>query len=135
MNSIFDGTTVSEIRDPHFAPRLSYALDTTLALLQPSRIPGKVEMIKVPSTSRVVRVNTPASARPDFLGSGIDPHLRADPFVAQCGWEAAVGKGRVVFSAVDVCSGLLGTNTWGIVGYLPEYSEAVVKNLILLGAQ
>jgi len=30
-----------------------------------------------------------------FLGSGIDAHLRADPFVAQCGWEAAVGKGLV----------------------------------------
>jgi hypothetical protein len=49
--------------------------------------------------------------------------------------SAAVGKGRIVFSALDVTSGLLGTNTWGIVGYLPEYSEAVVKNLILIAAQ
>jgi hypothetical protein len=48
--------------------------------------------------------------------------------------SAKVGKGRVVFSGLDITSGLLGTNTWGILGYLPEYSEAVVKNLVLLSA-
>jgi len=47
---------------------------------------------------------------------------------------AKLGKGRVVFSSLDITSGLLGTNTWGILGYLPEYSEAVVKNLVLLSA-
>jgi hypothetical protein len=48
--------------------------------------------------------------------------------------SAKVGKGRVVFSSLDITSGLLGTNTWGILGYLPEYSEAVVKNLVLISA-
>ncbi len=49
--------------------------------------------------------------------------------------SAKLGKGRVLFSALDVTSGLLGTNTWGIAGYLPEYSEAIVRNLILVASQ
>ena len=44
---------------------------------------------------------------------------------------APVGKGRVIFSSLDLSSGLLGTNTWGILGYLPEYSEAVIKNVVM----
>jgi len=47
---------------------------------------------------------------------------------------ARVGKGRIVFSSVDIVSGLLGTNTWGILGYQPEYSEALVKNWVLTSA-
>ncbi|MEO6436873.1 MAG: DUF4159 domain-containing protein [Tepidisphaeraceae bacterium] len=41
------------------------------------------------------------------------------------------GKGRVIFTPLDATSGLLGTNTWGILGYLPEYSEAVLTNIVL----
>ncbi len=39
--------------------------------------------------------------------------------------SAPLGKGRIIFSGLDLCSGLVGTNTWGILGYLPEYSEVV----------
>ena len=31
--------------------------------------------------------------------------------------QLTLGKGRIVFSALDIRSGLLGTNTWGIPGY------------------
>ncbi|MEO6436874.1 MAG: DUF4159 domain-containing protein [Tepidisphaeraceae bacterium] len=48
--------------------------------------------------------------------------------------SARVGRGRVIFSALDLSSGLLGTCTWGVLGYLPEYSEAVVRNLVLTTA-
>ena len=41
------------------------------------------------------------------------------------------GKGTVIFSSLDLTSGLLGTNTWGILGYDPAYAEAFVKNVIL----
>ena len=38
--------------------------------------------------------------------------------------------GAVIVSNVDVTSGLLGTQTWGIYGYEPEYAESLVENLI-----
>ena len=40
------------------------------------------------------------------------------------------GKGSVIFSNLDVTSGLLGTNTWGIVGYTTAYAEALMQNAI-----
>jgi hypothetical protein len=42
-----------------------------------------------------------------------------------------VGNGYVVFSALDLTSGLLGTNTWGIVGYETVSAEKFSKNLVL----
>ncbi|HEX2971065.1 MAG TPA: hypothetical protein VHP11_01960 [Tepidisphaeraceae bacterium] len=41
------------------------------------------------------------------------------------------GKGRVVFSQLDITTGLLGTNTWGVVGYQSGYAQSLLKNLIL----
>ena len=41
------------------------------------------------------------------------------------------GKGCVVLAPIDVTSGLLGTNTWGVAGYSPEYALAFTKNLVL----
>jgi hypothetical protein len=46
----------------------------------------------------------------------------------------SAGRGRVIFSALDLTSGLLGTHTYGIVGYDPDYATAVVKNLLVLAA-
>lgn len=45
---------------------------------------------------------------------------------------ATIGKGRVIFTPLDYTSRLLGTNTWGILGYLPEYSEALATNVVLV---
>ena len=41
------------------------------------------------------------------------------------------GRGRVIFSNLDLTSGLLGTNTWAILGYHPDYAQKLVKNTIL----
>ena len=43
----------------------------------------------------------------------------------------AAGKGHVVFTPIDVTSGLLGSRTWGIAGLHPDYAPPFVKNLIL----
>lgn len=43
----------------------------------------------------------------------------------------SAGKGHVIFSALDLTSGLLGTDTWGIWGYTPDYSQQFVQNAIL----
>jgi hypothetical protein len=45
--------------------------------------------------------------------------------------EIAAGKGHVIATSLDITSGLLGTHTWGINGYEPDYAESLVKNIIL----
>jgi hypothetical protein len=41
------------------------------------------------------------------------------------------GKGRVILSPLDLTSGLLGTNTWGVNGFHPTYAQALMKNLVI----
>jgi hypothetical protein len=45
------------------------------------------------------------------------------------------GRVRILYSPWDVCSGFLGTSTWGVVGYSPASSEAIGRNLILYAAE
>jgi hypothetical protein len=40
------------------------------------------------------------------------------------------GHGRVIFTPVDVTTGLLGTRTWGIAGFEPDYAQSFLKNLV-----
>ncbi len=42
-----------------------------------------------------------------------------------------LGKGDLIFCDLDVTSGMLGTNTWGIRGYRSGYAEGLMNNLIL----
>ena len=41
----------------------------------------------------------------------------------------AAGKGHVVLTSFDLTTGLLGTGTWGVIGYDPGYAEAFAGNL------
>jgi hypothetical protein len=41
------------------------------------------------------------------------------------------GKGLVVYSPLDLTTGLLGANTWGVLGYEPASARAFVRNLVL----
>jgi len=41
------------------------------------------------------------------------------------------GKGAVIYLPLDMTSGLLGTNTWGIAGYDPDYAQRLARNIIL----
>jgi len=43
----------------------------------------------------------------------------------------SLGKGRVIYSSIDLTSGLLGTNTWSVLGYKPAYAQSFVKNVLL----
>jgi hypothetical protein len=44
------------------------------------------------------------------------------------------GQGWVIFSPLDLTSGLLGTQEWGILGYDPAYASALVRNAVLWAA-
>lgn len=52
------------------------------------------------------------------------PYLRGGKF----------GQGYVVVSRLDITSGLLGTNTWGILGFSPDYAKGLLKNIVLWAA-
>ena len=41
------------------------------------------------------------------------------------------GKGRVIYTSLDITSGLLGTHTWGIFGFNPAYAQSLLKNTLL----
>ena len=44
------------------------------------------------------------------------------------------GRWALVFSPYDITSGLLGTNTWGISGYTPNYAVQFARNLLCYAA-
>jgi hypothetical protein len=41
------------------------------------------------------------------------------------------GRPAILFSQLDVTSGLLGTETWGIAGYRPGVAQRIARNLVL----
>ncbi|HEX8916773.1 MAG TPA: DUF4159 domain-containing protein, partial [Humisphaera sp.] len=43
------------------------------------------------------------------------------------------GRGVVIYSQIDITSGLLGTNTSGVYGFEPQFAEKLMKNLVLWG--
>jgi hypothetical protein len=45
--------------------------------------------------------------------------------------ELESGRGHVLFTALDLTTALLGTQTWGILGYEPSYAQSLVNNAIL----
>jgi hypothetical protein len=41
------------------------------------------------------------------------------------------GRGRVIFSKLDITEGMLGTRMWPIMGYDPNYALSLMKNLVI----
>ncbi len=41
------------------------------------------------------------------------------------------GKGHIILLPLDLTSGLLGTDAWGIAGYQPDYAQNLLKNIVL----
>ena len=83
----------------------------------------------LPTTHRIL-AGGPAGMSP------VDAKLR--PFAADLRgrrmWpvkSAVVGRGLVLFADVDVTTGLLGTNTWGVDGYDPDAATALAANALL----
>ena len=45
--------------------------------------------------------------------------------------QMQVGRGLIIVSGIDFSSGLVGSNSWGIIGYEPAYAMKLVKNLVI----
>jgi hypothetical protein len=43
---------------------------------------------------------------------------------------AQAGRGYMLFTPLDLHTGLLNTSTWGILGYTPQSCEQFAKNLV-----
>jgi hypothetical protein len=44
------------------------------------------------------------------------------------------GKGKVIYNPLDIGSGMLGSNTWGILGFEPAYATSLLKNMLIWSA-
>lgn len=97
---------------PQEFPRL---LDNTHPIFA-ARAPGTTELAKT-------RVRSYVTER---MGSGVGTIQMLVPKPQ----SAAQHPGAVVITSLDLTSGLLGTNTWGILGFEPAYAQALVKNII-----
>jgi hypothetical protein len=103
-------------------------VDDLLGKAFPGSTPAPID----PTEHPLFRAGPPTSGREDLT----KPRLRqftvpnkVDEAAPILGFAA--GKGHVIYTPVDVTSGLLGTRTWGIHGLHPDYAPAFVKNLIL----
>jgi len=74
--------------------------------------------------------------RPAGEKDSLTPKVRA--FVADASKDAGAGlslikagKGFVVVSPLDVTTGLVGANAWGVAGYEPTSAQAIVRNVLL----
>jgi len=74
------------------------------------------------------RLFTPAlPAMDDLTRPQLRPYAKLPPQFL----TLSIGKGKVISTPLDLTTGLLGTNTWCISGYQPDYSQKFLKNLIL----
>ncbi|MGH7177917.1 MAG: DUF4159 domain-containing protein [Tepidisphaeraceae bacterium] len=102
----------------------------TLPRLVPGASPVDLsEKSAILSGTRTGMVNVvPLKLRPwsaEQLGSSSAPPIQT----------LRVGKGEIIFSQVDLTSGLLGTTTLGITGYQPATAQALLKNIVLWSMQ
>ncbi len=77
------------------------------------------------------RLFTPALPAMDDLTT---PQLRPYAKTAPSFHVLPLGKGKVLSTPLDLTTGLLGTNTWCISGYKPDYAQKFLKNLALWAA-
>ena len=103
--------------------------------------PAFAESVREALLDRAFAGSKPAPIDPSLLkgnNNGDKLVLKPRPFVTEAMPNAAaeikllkVGSGTVIVSPLDLTSGLLGTNTWGVAGYEPEAAAQFVRNVLL----
>jgi hypothetical protein len=104
---------------------------STRALL--AKLIPNAQLQPIPQTDPLFRASQPGL---EDLG---DPRLR--PFTEQHLGKSpsrleqlTLGKGRILFSPIDLSTALVGSNAWGIQGYDPNYALKLVKNIAISAA-
>ena len=93
--------------------------------------PGAV-LAPIPATSRVHNGTIAGASDTTRVGYRRYYRLKANNTTSpQLQGVMSNGRYTVFFSAEDITSGLLGTNTWGILGYSPESAQALTSNILL----
>ena len=103
--------------------RFSQSVATILQKLAPTQKPTLMDFKH--------RLFTPALPAMDELTT---PQLRPYAKIPAQFQILPLGKGTIIATPLDLTTGLLGTNTWCIVGYKPDYAQKFVKNLVLWAA-
>ena len=87
-------------------------------------------LTRIPPSHPILQPGPPGMAdlskplvRP-YVIDKLGPHFAGDLEIL------AAQKGHVIVSPLDLTSGLLGTNTWGIWGYAPGYAQSFLQNAI-----
>ncbi|HEX4123671.1 MAG TPA: DUF4159 domain-containing protein [Tepidisphaeraceae bacterium] len=112
-------------RDPFEQSVADQLLPQTFGDIRPHRLSGESPLVSAPLPGM-----TDCSR----------PHIRqyADQsigFLPTLPRIERYGYGHMIFSPLDMTSGLLGTGTWGISGYTADYSLAFMQNLMLWTAR
>ncbi len=63
------------------------------------------------------------------LGGGIGTIQMVTPKSAEPS-TGGPNPGAIIVTSLDLTSGLLGTNVWGVLGFQNSYSQSFVKNAI-----
>jgi hypothetical protein len=145
--AVMTGTEAAQLSDPDLdALRLFVHKGGVLFIDAAGGSRALAEKIRSEVLRKLVPSGAPAPLRPDhpILAGSIEGmekalSLKARTFAVQLLGETepppittiALGQGHILFSELDVTSGLLGTSTWGIVGYLPATSQAIAKNIVI----
>jgi hypothetical protein len=96
--------------------------------LLPKAFPGAVP-VPIPDNHPLLLASRP------FASDLVKPMVRQ--FASQHGGKDmpiltfAYGKGWVIYSRLDITTGLLGTQSWGILGFDASYAQALVQNAVL----
>ena len=107
-----------------FYESVKFALRKAFPENKPQFLP-KTDAILAAGSSGMEDLTVP-QVRPYTKAKGIGTDGRLD--------YIAFGRGRVLFSTLDITSGLTACNTWGILGYEPGYASALVKNVLIWSA-
>lgn len=103
------------------------ALDTLLVKAFPGSSPAPLD----PTIHPIFRTTGPTTGMDDLTHPKLRPFGNRDRVNEAAPISAfAAGKGHVVFTPIDVTSGLLGSRTWGVAGLHPDYAAPFVKNLV-----
>ncbi len=122
VNAILDGVTVAKISDPDFTAGLPNPLDTALTLLEPSRVPGKVDIDERPEALQVQSLGGSVSAEQQHEVATADTGLENIPVATLK--SAFAPKTRPIATCVETYINM--SEFFELRHFIPDPSNGVV---------